>query len=191
MMKYLTSKNSLLILRFLFANPDKQYYMQELARLLGKKAGVLQKAINYLVSERIILDERRGNLRFFSINQKHPLYEELRKIIFKTIGVEGTLREMLSKIKDINFAFLYGSFAKDTSDAISDIDLCIIGKVKMRDINPTITKTEKAFQREINYIIYSVKEFRDKYNKKDPFILDILKGAIFLIGSYEKLIRKP
>ena len=92
-MKYISSKNSKLILKLLFTNPDKRYYFQELARLLNKKAGVLQKSVNYLVREKIISEERTGNLRFLFINKEHPLYEEIRKIVFKTVGVGGGIKK--------------------------------------------------------------------------------------------------
>ena len=41
-----------------------------------------------------MLDERRGNMRFFRLNTKHSLYEEIRSIISKTIGLENELREL-------------------------------------------------------------------------------------------------
>jgi predicted nucleotidyltransferase len=189
-MKYLSSKNSKLIIGFLYTNPDRKYYLRELSRIIGKQAGVLQKAANYLVKEKIILDERLGNLRFLSANKSHPLYEELRAIIFKTLGVEGRLRAALISQKAIKVAFLFGSFAKNTSDAASDIDLCVIGTVGMKEINKIISTEEKQLHREINYLLYSFREFSDKIIRRDPFILDILKGAVFLVGSYEDLIGK-
>ncbi|MFH1683511.1 MAG: nucleotidyltransferase domain-containing protein [Candidatus Margulisiibacteriota bacterium] len=189
-MRYITSKNAKLILKLLFSNTEKRYYFQEIARLVGKKAGVIQKALNNLVEEHILLDEREGNLRFFSVNKKHPLYNEIRQVIFKTVGVEGSLKDQLNKIKGIDLAFIYGSFAKNASDAFSDIDLCIVGRIKLREINGVIKMEEKALQREINYALYSLAEFKKKWKEKDPFVLDILEGALFLIGSYEKFARK-
>jgi len=189
-MKYLSSKNSKLILGLLYTNPDRKYYLRELARALGKQAGVLQKAVNYLVKEQIILDERRGNLRFLSVDKSHPLYEELRGIVFKTVGVAGRLRIALKRSKTVRVAFLFGSFAKNSSDAASDIDLCVIGNVNLREINKIVSVEEKSLHREINYILYSLKEFNDKIMSRDPFILDILKGAVFLIGSHENLVSK-
>lgn len=189
-MKYLSSKNSKLILGLLYTNPDRKYYLRELARLLGKQAGVLQKAVNYLAKEKIILDERTGNLRFLFANKSHPLYEELRGIVFKTVGVAGRLQAALRNQKAVKAAFLFGSFAKNSSDAASDIDLCVIGNIGMREINKIVSAEEKTLHREINYILYSLKEFNDKIKGRDPFILDILKGAVFLIGSYENLVGK-
>jgi predicted nucleotidyltransferase len=190
-MKYIASKNVRLILKLFFANPERRYYFREIAGFLDKKAGVLQKALNYLVREKILLDERRGNLRFFFVNKMHPLYQELRRIVFKTVGVEGSLKEVLSKVKGIQFAFLYGSFAKDVFDSISDVDLCVIGDaVNMKKMNAVLAKEEKAFQREINFVLYSVNEFEKKKQEGDPFVSDILKGAVFLIGSCDEFIKK-
>ncbi len=53
------------ILNLFFKDSEKDYYLREIAKNLGKEPGVFQKAINNLVKEGILQDERKGNLRFF------------------------------------------------------------------------------------------------------------------------------
>ena len=87
-MKRFLSKNQLLLLRLVYANPEKSFYMQEIGRILGKKPGVFQRTLNGLVEDGILLSEFRGHARFFQANARYPLFPELKKIVEKTAGVE-------------------------------------------------------------------------------------------------------
>ena len=70
----------------------------------------------------------RGRQVYFEANPDSPIYKELRGIIVKTAGVADTLRIALAPLaKRISTAFIYGSVAKGTDTARSDIDLMVIG----------------------------------------------------------------
>jgi len=62
----------------------------------------------------------------------HFLFPELKRIILKTEAVGDKLREALSALDDIRAAFIYGSTARGTELASSDIDLMIIGDVDLQ-----------------------------------------------------------
>jgi len=94
------------------------------------------------------------------------------------------LHNILEKFKDIDRAFIYGSFAKGEEREDSDIDLLIIGEVNEDKLIEEIGKLERKLQREINYAIYEKEDFKKKKEEGNPFILDILKEKkIFLIGD--------
>ena len=70
----------------------------------------------------------------------------------------------------------------------SDIDLFILGNVNESSIIKALNPIEKKVQREINYTIYNLKEYRSKKLSKDFFIKDVLKcPKIFLIGDENEL----
>ena len=83
----LLSKNKFKLLKFFYSHPEGQFYMQEMGRLLGKKPGVFQRALNNLHKEGLLTSEYKANARFFSINKKSPIYEELRSIVLKSAKV--------------------------------------------------------------------------------------------------------
>ena len=85
--------------------------MQEIGRILGKKPGVFQRTLNNLVSEGVVESEHKANARYFKANKHYPLYKELKSIVFKTVGVEASLKVELNQINGIQFAFIYGSYA--------------------------------------------------------------------------------
>jgi predicted nucleotidyltransferase len=174
--------NQLRILALLLSQSEKEYYLSELGEMLGKKPGIFQRGINSLEVQGIVTSRRRGNLRLFRINQTNPLYPEIKRIVEKTVGVEGLLRKMLEKMDEIELSFIYGSYAKDSVRVDSDIDLAVVGKssVEMKLLKE-IKKIEKRVDREINFRLYSRREFLDRRKKKDAFLDEILSDQYILL----------
>lgn len=149
--------------------------MQEVGRILGKKPGVFQRTLNALVEEGWLKSEYRAHARFFQVNAQHPLYPELKRIVAKTVGVEGALRELVERLPEVKLALLYGSFAKNRQRQDSDVDLLIVGKpIAEGKLIKKLALLEKKLQREINYRFYSEEEFRQKRAQGDPFLEEVL-----------------
>jgi len=178
------TKNQKLILELFFNDANKEYYLREIGRIIGKEPGVFQKDINNLMKAGILLSEKKANSRFFRLNKNYLLYNELKSIFFKTVGVKAKLKEILGEIKDIETAFIFGSFAKNKEDSLSDIDLMIIGKPDENLFIEKISKLEKEINREINYHIFLKKDL----DKNNSFIAGVLNGPkIFLSGNNNEL----
>lgn len=176
------------LLALFFTNPSQKYYLRELQRILGYSAGSIRRELLKFQKDSLFNIEKVGNLIYYSLNINHPLYEELKGIISKTIGIEGSLRKTLSSIKEIRISFIYGSFASKTHKAASDIDLMIIGNPDMSDLNEKIAKLEKKLRREINTTLYSLEEYKSKKRAKSGFIVDLLRNPkVMLIGSEDDL----
>jgi predicted nucleotidyltransferase len=176
------------LLTLFFTNPSQKYYLRELQRILGYSAGSIRRELSKFQKDTLFNTQKVGNLLYYSLNIKHPLFKELKSIVSKTVGVEARLRKTLSSIKKIKIAFVYGSFAAKREKGISDIDLMIIGEPDISYLNEKITKLEKKLIREINPTIYSLKEYKAKKKAKSGFILEILKNPkIMLIGKEDDL----
>lgn len=171
------------ILAVLINQSATEHYLSELGRILGKHPGVFLKGINSLEKQSFILSRKKGNQRLFKINRDHPLFEEIKSIVQKTEGVEGLARELVAGIKGIRVALIYGTYAKGALRFDSDIDLLVVADSdKAEDILlEEIRSAEQKLQREINYKIYSAKEFAKKRREKDPFITEILSEPYVLI----------
>lgn len=176
------------ILLHFFTNPDDEKYLREIAIILGEDPGNLSKEMSKLEKEDIFLSADRGKQKYFSLNKKYPLFEELKSIIFKTIGIQGSLYKIVNEVVGIIFAFIYGSFAKNEESALSDIDLCLIIDIGYFNENIFIEKIndlENRISREINYIYYSEKEWYRMVKEKDSFILSILDNQKIMLKGEE------
>jgi len=188
-MKPLT-KNRAELLKLFFTNPDRAFYMQEIGRILGKKPGTFQRTLNNLVLEGTLESEYRANARYFKVNKNYPLFEELKSIVFKTVGVSGSLKDVLERVGNVEFAFIYGSFAKAKEDYMSDIDLVTIGDLDEDRLIRELDKLEEQLQREINYKHYTLKEFRKEVEGRAPFLVEILRDKKVMVIGDETELRK-
>jgi len=178
------------ILNLMFLNPDKRFYLAEIAKMLGKESSAYQRYIESFIEDGMFCEERIGNMRFFWLNKEYYLYDEIKKIISKTIGIEARLRDLLESIDSIEISFIFGSFATDKFDSSSDIDLFIIGEADHDIIVQTISKLEMEIGRSINYHVYGKEEVLKKMKIKDSFVNNIFDKNIILLKGNLNDIRK-
>jgi predicted nucleotidyltransferase len=166
------------LLRLYFSHPEKKYYIRQLARMFNQPAAYVRRELLRLEKEGLFTSEFVGKERFFALNKKHYLYLEIKKIISKTIGIEGALRQDLAKIKGIKEAYLFGSYAKDRLGPESDIDVLIIGSADPEKIIKKVVSWQKKFKREFNVIDMSEAEFKKRKRNKDELLLNILSSKL-------------
>jgi predicted nucleotidyltransferase len=176
-------RQDLLIL--FFTDPSKSYYLRELQRMLGHSAGSVRRELLRFQKDSLVVTQKVGNLLYYRLNTAHPLFQELKSIVSKTVGVEGSLRKELSSVKGIKTAFIYGSFAAKREKSGSDIDLMIIGNPDGSALNEKIAGLEKKLQREINVTTYSPEEYKYRRKAKSGFILDVVKNPKILLAGAE------
>jgi predicted nucleotidyltransferase len=87
-----------------------------------------QRKLSRLQRSGLITVERIGNQKHYRANQDAPIFEELRGLVVKTVGLAEPIRKSFQPYAgSIKTAFVYGSVARGTDTAQSDIDLMIIG----------------------------------------------------------------
>ena len=163
------------LLNYFFLNPEESLFVNEIERKLDLDKRNLVKKLRELEKAGILKSETRGNQKIYSINSEYPLYDEYRKIVFKTIGIESKLKSMISKIKGIEKVYLFGSYAKDSMEAHSDVDLLVIGDHSIMDLQKEISGIQKEIGREINVVNMDMRDFEKRKMNKDPFIETVFK----------------
>lgn len=182
------SKTRKELFRLYFTNPESEYYLRELERLLDIPVSMVRKELLRLEETGIFESRKTGNLTYFYLNKSYPLFDELKSIVFKTVGIKALLRGVFQKTKGIEVAFIYGSFAKNEENVASDIDLFVVGKVDEDKLVMEVGKLEKILKREINYSLYTRGDFEKKKRQKDSFILDLLDNPkVFLVREDKSL----
>ena len=169
------------LLTHYFTHPEEKYYVREIASLLNLDAGNLSRELRSLARIGVFEEERKGRIKFYRLNLGWPLYDEVKKIVFKTAGIEGSLRGIMSGIPGIKLAFIYGSYAKGMEQASSDIDLLIVGDSNRKHLTSKIRELENRIQREINFNVYTEKEFTEKSREKGSFLAEVLEDKKILL----------
>jgi len=169
------------LLTYSFTHPDENYYVRELSSLIDEDPGNLSRELRKLEDEGLYISMTKGRVKFFSLNKRYPLFRELKKIIFKTEGVEGSLKEAVSRFAGISLAFIYGSYAKDEEKKASDIDLVVVGEFPQNKFTHDIRGLESKLNREINFTSYTREEFEKEEKKDGGFLNLVLKGKILIL----------
>ena len=128
----LRSRTRQRLLAFYFTNPKARFHLRDLAERIGVDPSNLSKELRHLEQDGLFNSEVNGRQKYFSLNREYPLYTEVRRIVEKTIGAVPLLSQALKKIKGVQEAYLYGSFARNQQDAGSDIDVLLIGSPRAK-----------------------------------------------------------
>jgi predicted nucleotidyltransferase len=149
---------------------------QELARL--ERVGLVVKA-------------PRGNRAYYKADRSHPAFEDLKRVVIKTVGLGDALRTALAPLKDrLRIAFVYGSYARGQETPRSDLDILLIGSMDSREAGTFLGSVGRELGREFNAVVYSPGEFTRKARERHHFITEVLKGPkVFLVGSQHELGR--
>jgi predicted nucleotidyltransferase len=169
------------LLTYSFTHPDEDYYVRELSSLIEGDPGNLSRELRILEEEGLYTSVTRGRVKLYSLNKRYPLFRELKKIIFKIEGVEGTLKDVAGRFKGISLAFLYGSYAKNREKKTSDIDLIVVGKFPRNIFTREIRTLELKLGREINFTIYTREEFEMERGKEGGFLNLIVKEKVVIL----------
>lgn len=177
------------VLTLLLLHPERALHVREIARLTGTTAGTLNKELTKLHAAGLLDRERVGNQVRYTANRASPIYTELVGILRKTIGLADVLADALAPSAPvISVAFVFGSMARATETAGSDVDVMLIGSLGFGDAVKLLYPAQAVLGREINPSVYGADEWRARLKAKDPFIRDVLaKPKIFLIGNDDEL----
>ncbi len=181
------------VLGLLYTQPEKSFYTKEILRLTGMGVATIKRELDRMVAAGILTLTKIGNQHHYQANSECPIYGELLSIVRKTFGIADVVQNALIPIKDsIAYAFVYGSIAKGTDKAKSDIDLMLIGNnLNYGDVMDLLIPVEGKLGRPINPTIYSVRDFRKKLDQENVFLTRVMKQKKIIVMGSEDDIRKP
>lgn len=171
---------------WLFGQPDRAYHLNELRRLTGLGSASLQRELNRLAAAGLVNAQAVGNLRRFQANPQSPVYAELVALTRKTLGTVPVLRDALQALQPgLQSAWVYGSVAKQTDTAQSDIDVMLVGQdLLLSQVLRCLEPAEAELGRKINPSCYSPQEFARRRAEPDSFVNRVLSQPILpLIGD--------
>ncbi|MGH9779920.1 MAG: nucleotidyltransferase domain-containing protein [Candidatus Acidiferrales bacterium] len=172
------------LLAYYFTNPQASHYLRELARRLDADPANLARELARLEEAGLFVSEPHGRQKYYRLNRRYPLFDEVRGIVRKTVGVASRLRAALEQVDGVGEAYLFGSFARNQQDAASDIDVLVVGEPRLAELESVVRRLERQLGREINYTVLSRKEFRSRKARRDPFLSEVTGGELIdLVGA--------
>jgi predicted nucleotidyltransferase len=177
------------ILAATLMHPEKWWYLADLSRHIGVPSSSLQRELDSLVEGGVLLRRREGKQVYFKPDTDCPLMPDLQGLMTKTIGLVDVLRDALSPFEDsIQVAFVYGSLARSEELSESDVDLMIVGDVKLADLSPKLQNAENRLGRQVNPMLYSQEEFSSKLRQGHHFLRSVCEHEkLFVFGGQHDL----
>ena len=159
--------------------------MRELARRTGAQPGTLNRELRKLADVGILVRTQVGNQVHYQANKACPIFDELAGLLRKTTGIASALAEALLPLSEkITYALLFGSVARGTGTSYSDVDVLIIGQIRLFDAVEALHSLQDTLGREINPVVYRVEEFRTKALNSDTWAREVIsQPKVFLIGD--------
>lgn len=178
------------VLGLLFGQPDRSFYATELITLARAGSGSVQRELARLEQSGLVTVRAVGNQKHYQANPASPIYEELCGIARKTVGIAEPLRAALAPLREqIEAAFVFGSVAKQTDHAASDIDLMIVSEtLEFPDAILALQPVEQGLGREINPVVYTRRELAERLKADEGFVKRVLsQPKVWLFGSEDDL----
>lgn len=174
------------LLALLFGQPDRRYQSSELVRLARSGNGATQRVLARLVTAGLVTVTEVGNQKHYQANRSNPVFPELHGLIVKTVGLLEPLRSALRPLGPrMVAAFVYGSVAKGTDRAKSDVDLLVVSdEVDHADLFDALRLVEESLARTVNPTVFGVAEWQSKRADPRSFVSRVATGPrLFVIGT--------
>ena len=178
------------LIGLLFGQPSRSFYATELIGLAGIGSGAVQRELASLAQSGLVTVRAVGNQKHYQANPESPIFEELRGIAEKTVGLAEPLREALAPLAaQIHAAFVYGSIAKRTDTSASDVDLMLLSdQVSYADVFATLEQASIRLGRKVNPTILTSKEFYKRVKDEESFLTRVLaQPKVWIIGGESDL----
>jgi hypothetical protein len=147
-----------LLIRFFF-NPGTRSYLRELSKEFNVSTNSVREELNQLTRTELLTSQKSGRQVFYKANQEHPLFPELKSMVSKVMGIDQVVDGIVTRLGDIERAFLLDDYAEGKDSGI--IDLVLVGNIDQYHLNDLSRKTERYIKRKIRTLVLSRDEFKE------------------------------
>jgi len=186
----LFSRTQQAVLGLLFGQPDRSFYATEVIGKVRAGSGAVQRELARLEASGLATVRRLGTQKHYQANPDSPLFAELCSIAQKTVGIAEPLRRALEDLAgEIVAAFIFGSLAKRSDTALSDIDLMIVSdSLSYAEVFSALEDAARELGRPINPTVYTRSQWAKRLKERNSFAVRVMEQPkIWLFGSPDDL----
>lgn len=150
----ITSKTRLRLLIKFFISQANRGYLNGLANEMGESTNSIRKELNHLYDAGYIEKVKIENKIEYNVNVKHPLYETLKKIVYKHLGLEDIVENVIERMGNVMQIVLIEDYAKGIDSG--NIEILLIGKgLNFEYISQLEEKIERLIKRKVSFYLAS------------------------------------
>jgi predicted nucleotidyltransferase len=177
---------------YFLLNPREEVYLAQIVNSTGKALLQIQRTLKRLVECGLVQKTLHHNRMYYKADQNHIAYEDIRRLCLKAKIFSDMFREDIERLNERGvYGFIYGSVAKGTNSAESDIDIFFIGNLTYSDVATFLFKLGRELAQEVNGAVFTTAEFLQALKDKNSFVAKVLQEPkIWLFGDkseFEKI----
>ena len=171
------------VFRLLFGSSILELHHREIVRRSGLSESAVRQELGKLTRLDLISRRKDGNRVYYAANRSHPLFQSIRDVVLKTVGLAAILRASLSR-PGVQVAFVFGSIVKAEETSDSDVDLMVIGSLGLRELTSMLSGVSEEIGREVNSHVMTEVEYKKRLKARDHFVTNVLDGPkMFIVGA--------
>jgi DNA-binding transcriptional ArsR family regulator len=165
-----SSKTRIKLLIKFFLFEGTQGYLRSMEKEFNESTNSIRIELRRFMEAGLLISEFKGKRKYYKANVKHPLYEDIRHIVIKTVGIDQILKNTASVIDNLEALFVIGNFATGVQSDI--IELAFVGHdVDSHCINKQIQLVEKIIRRKIMHVLFTPSQMEYFFHNKPHLIL--------------------
>lgn len=162
--KLITSKTRLRLLIKFFVSQTNSGYLNGLANEMGESTNSIRKELNHLHDAGYLKKIKNDNKVEYKVNSRHPLYETLKKVVYKHLGLEDIVETVIDRMGNVNKIILIEDYARGFDSG--NIEVVLVGNdLNFNYINQLENKMENLINRKVSFYLAS------KFNSEKEHII--------------------
>jgi hypothetical protein len=128
-----------------------------MAEEFGESTNAIRHELNNLSKAGYLVSNEEGRTILYRANTNHPLYNEVRNLVHKHLGIDKIIQNIIGRLGDLTLAFIVGDYAQGKDSGT--IELVLVGEVKENYLNKLVAKAELLLHRKIDVQLMSPMDF--------------------------------
>lgn len=161
----ITSKTRIKMLLKFFTNSSSSAYLRGLAEEFGESTNSIRHELNNLSRAGYLISSEEGRTILYRANTNHPLFNEVRSLVHKYLGIDQIMDKILAKLGDLRAAYIVGDYAQGKDSGT--IELVLVGNIDRSYLRRLVNKAKALIKRDIKAIQLTPGEFeqsKDAYS---------------------------
>ncbi|CAN5376828.1 helix-turn-helix domain-containing protein [soil metagenome] len=147
-----------MLLKF-FTNSSSSAYLRGLAEEFDESTNAIRHELNNLSKAGYLTSSEQGRTILYRANTSHPLYNEVKNLVHKFLGIDKIIDTILTKLGDLRVAYMVGDYAKGMDTGT--IELVLVGTVDNAYLINLVEKAKPLINRNIKVEVMGIEEFQE------------------------------
>ena len=165
----ITSKTRIKMLLKFFTNSAATAYLRELAEEFDESTNSVRHELNNLSKAGYLTFQEDGRTIKYRANTQHPLYNEVKNLVHKYLGIDKIIDQVLSRLGSLEAAYIIGDYAKGKDTGT--IELVLVGEINEVYLKRLEEKAKNLLHRKIKTIVISRQNFENETHQMENTLL--------------------